>query len=57
MDLDELISLKVKYLNPEELSLIMPEEILNAFNKYFVNISSTIQTNFRETNFLNSFLV
>ena len=57
MDLDELMSLKVKYLNPEELSLIMPEEILNAFNKYFVNISSTIQTNFRETNFLNCFLV
>lgn len=57
MDLDELISLKVKYLNPEELSLIKPEEILNAFNKYFVNISSTIQTNFREINFLNCFLV
>lgn len=57
MDLDELISLKVKYLNPEELSLIKPEEILNAFNKYFVSISSTIQTNFREINFLNCFLV
>ena len=28
----------------ENISLIKPEDIANAFNKYFVNISSTIQS-------------
>ena len=58
----KLISLKitsnsVPSVTKNDIPLTKPEKIANAFNKYSVNISSTIQTNFLEINFLNCFMI